>query len=91
MGVNGTQGQEKSVGQGREARKLRTSLENSQSFVKREGERREGRLHRGAGASTGRELALRTTGSHLGAGKVLVTFVFSRIHIGQSRYPFELL
>lgn len=44
--INGTQGQEKNVGQGREARKLRVSLENPQSFVQREGERREGKLHR---------------------------------------------
>lgn len=33
VGGNATQGQEKSEGQGREARKLRMSLENSQSFV----------------------------------------------------------
>lgn len=92
--INGTQGQEKNVGQGREARKLRVSLENPQSFVQREGERREGKLHRcvcGGGGNTGQELALRTTGSHLEAGKVLVTLVFSRHHVGQFRNPFELL
>lgn len=36
---------------GREARKCRVSLENFQSFVQSEGRRKEGRLHRSAGAS----------------------------------------
>lgn len=39
------------MGRDREARKCRVSLENSQSFVQREGGRKEGRLHRSAGAS----------------------------------------
>lgn len=50
-GGSGAPGRGKSVGQGREARKCRASLENFQSFVQSEGRRKEGRLHRSAGAS----------------------------------------
>lgn len=39
------------MGQDREARKCGVSLENSQSFMQSEGGRKEGRLHRSAGAS----------------------------------------
>ena len=50
-GGGGSPGRGKSVGQVREARKCGVSLENSQSFMQSEGGRKEGRLHRSAGAS----------------------------------------
>ena len=79
VGGCGAPGRGKSVGQDREAGKCRVSLENSQSFVPREGGRQEGRLHGSAGAGAAvLGGSLQDAGSQLRVGKVLVTFVFER-------------
>ena len=79
------------MGQGREARKHKVNLENSQSFMQREGEERgsytalQGPVLQcwpRAYPEDNRELP--------GTGKLLVTVVFSGVHIGQPQYPFEL-
>ena len=51
VGGGGAPGRGKSVGQDGEAGSCGVSLENSQSFMQSEGGRKEGRLHRSAGAN----------------------------------------